>query len=264
LEFGVRGVQHFVVALELFDFPPGAAVLEPHRHLTRLQVELPGQLHFALRLQLVLDLEAALQRPHLVEREAALLLHRMRQVRVAEDVIFHLLQRTISECGIEGAFLPTPYQCDVFQTAVTRPRHCKKTTLSHSQKPQITVTNIHRPRNSSSNSQALDRTYPTLIAHLSIARGQHRSQRVGASHVGPHQLHYVLSSEAAHARTRHISQSPAILETSTHTIASLGADQMRSSLKNVQLIFRQCLTESARTENSANNNSERVDGVGVL
>ena len=74
-ELEVAGVEHFVVALELFSFPAGAAVLEPDGDLAGLQAELLGQLHFALGLQLVLHLEVALQRAHLVEGEAALLLH---------------------------------------------------------------------------------------------------------------------------------------------------------------------------------------------
>lgn len=108
-EFEVAGVQHFVVALELFGFPAGAAVLEPHGHLAGLQAELLGKLHFALGLQLVLHLEVALQGAHLVEREPALFLHRVREVGVGVAIVVRLLHRSAVECGVVGAFLPAPH-----------------------------------------------------------------------------------------------------------------------------------------------------------
>ena len=59
------GLEAVEVALELLGLPPGAAVLEPDGHLARLQAQLARQLRLALRLQLVLLLEAPLQQMHL-------------------------------------------------------------------------------------------------------------------------------------------------------------------------------------------------------
>ena len=59
------GLEAVEVALELLGLPAGAAVLEPDGHLARLQPQLAGQLRLALRLQLVLLLEAPLQQMHL-------------------------------------------------------------------------------------------------------------------------------------------------------------------------------------------------------
>jgi hypothetical protein len=69
------------VPLELLGPPPRAAVLEPDGHLARLQAELPRQLRLALRLQLVLLLEAPLQQMHLHVRASWSCLSRWLRIR---------------------------------------------------------------------------------------------------------------------------------------------------------------------------------------
>jgi hypothetical protein len=66
--------QRGVVALELLGLPPRAAVLEPDGNLARLQAEVQRQPRLPLRLQLVLRLEAPLQRAHLIRAQPPLLL----------------------------------------------------------------------------------------------------------------------------------------------------------------------------------------------
>jgi hypothetical protein len=66
------GFEAVEVALELLGLPPCAAVLKPDGHLARLQPELAGQLRLALRLQLVLLLEAPLQQMDLHVRACML------------------------------------------------------------------------------------------------------------------------------------------------------------------------------------------------
>lgn len=61
----VGGLKLIVIPLQLLSLPPCTAVLEPHRHLPRLQIQLLSQLSLSLRLELVLRLEALLQHVHL-------------------------------------------------------------------------------------------------------------------------------------------------------------------------------------------------------
>jgi|UniRef100_A0A804LF18 hypothetical protein len=75
---GAEGVvaraQRREVALERLGLPAGAAVLEPDGDLARLQREVARDAGLAVRVQLVVRLEAALQRAHLLQRQAPLLL----------------------------------------------------------------------------------------------------------------------------------------------------------------------------------------------
>lgn len=77
LEAVVIGFEDAVISLQLLGLPPGAAVLEPNGHLSRLQAEFLSKLHFPLWLELVLNLEVLLQCLDLVNAQSPLLLRNM-------------------------------------------------------------------------------------------------------------------------------------------------------------------------------------------
>ena len=62
------------VALDLLGLPARAAVLEPDGDLARVEAEVARDPGLALRVQLVVHLEAPLQRSHLIRRQTPLLL----------------------------------------------------------------------------------------------------------------------------------------------------------------------------------------------
>jgi hypothetical protein len=70
----VARAQRRQVAVEGLGLPARAAVLEPDGDLARVQREVARDAGLAVRVQPVVRLEAALQRAHLLRRQAPLLL----------------------------------------------------------------------------------------------------------------------------------------------------------------------------------------------
>jgi hypothetical protein len=70
----VAGAEGVEVALHLLGLTARAAVLEPNSHLARVEAQVASDAGLALRVQLVVRLEAPLQRAHLIRRQAPLLL----------------------------------------------------------------------------------------------------------------------------------------------------------------------------------------------
>jgi hypothetical protein len=70
----VAGAEGVAVALHLLGLPARAAVLEPDGHLARVEAQVARHAGLALRVQLVVRLEAPLQRAHLIRRQTPLLL----------------------------------------------------------------------------------------------------------------------------------------------------------------------------------------------
>ena len=105
----------------------------PSEEEQQLHAELLGELHLALRLQLVLHLEVALQRPHLVERQPALLLEVRPDggeiVASVVPVLGSILHRGAVVGREEGALLPDSslHRDGVFQPSHMS-RRCNTTT----------------------------------------------------------------------------------------------------------------------------------------
>jgi hypothetical protein len=124
----VGSLEAVIVGLELLCLPTRAAVLEPHGHLAGRHPQAASQLGLALRLQLVLFLEAPLQQLHLLRRQTALLLRRL--------LVVVLLLQELLVCREEG---PLAHARRVVHGQDRHRNTC--VTCPHGTAPPVTVSN---------------------------------------------------------------------------------------------------------------------------